>query len=112
MPRESISGPVVVRLSAALSGSLSLALVGLALLGPDGVSRHEKLRAEIRRLDALNVELDTANSALRAEATALKHDPEHLEAVIRDELGWARRDEVIFIFPSSQATAELDTRTR
>jgi cell division protein FtsB len=112
MSSESIFRSGLVRLSAAASGALSVLLVGLALFGDDGVTRHEKLREELRRIQGLNAQLDADNAALRAEATALKEDPEHLEVVIRDELGWARRDAVIFIFPSQQATAELDARAR
>jgi cell division protein FtsB len=87
-----------VRLGAFVSGILSIALVGAALLGDHGVLRHEKLREELTQVRSMNSTLESDNKRLRAEAEALKTDPEYVESVIRDELGWVRKDELIFLF--------------
>lgn len=90
----------VVRGFAALGAVLVLLLVGASLFGPEGVTRHEGLRQELDRLNAMNGELRQENGRLTAEVDGLKHNPELIEAVIRDELGWVRPDELVFIFPA------------
>lgn len=87
-----------VRVGAFVAGVLSIALVGAALLGEHGVLRHEKLREELTQVRAMNTGLEHENKRLRAEAESLKTDPEYVESVIRDELGWVRKDELIFLF--------------
>lgn len=88
----------IVRAAAFASGLLSIVLVGAALLGDHGVLRHEKLREELANAKTLNQGLESENRRLRAEAEALRSDPEYVESVIRDELGFVRKDELIFLF--------------
>lgn len=92
----------LLRAAAFVSGVLSIALVAAALLGEHGVLRHEKLREELGDVGTLNTSLETDNARLRREAEALRTNSEYVEAVIRDELGWVRKDEVIFIFPPAR----------
>ena len=87
-----------VRAAALAAGVLSIVLVGAALLGEHGVLRHEKLREELAHAKTLNDGLEADNRRLRAEAEALRSDPEYVESVIRDELGFVRKDELIFLF--------------
>jgi cell division protein FtsB len=93
-----LSKETVVRAAAFVAGVLSIALVGAALLGEHGVLRHEKLREELEHARSLNANLEAENRRLRAETEALKSDPDYVESVIRDELGWVRKDELIFLF--------------
>lgn len=88
----------LVRIAAFASGVASIVLVGAALLGDHGVLRHEKLREELAHAKTLNDNLENENRRLRAEAEALRSDPEYVESVIRDELGFVRKDELIFLF--------------
>jgi cell division protein FtsB len=88
----------LARAAAFASGVLSIVLVGAALLGDHGVLRHEKLREELTNAKSLNDALEAENRRLRAEAEALRSDPEYVEMVIRDELGFVRKDELIFLF--------------
>jgi cell division protein FtsB len=92
-----------VRIAAFAAGLLSIILVAAALLGEHGVLRHEKLREELEHVRELNTGLEADNKRLRAEAEALRSDPDYVEAVIRDELGWVRKNELIFIFPKEKA---------
>jgi cell division protein FtsB len=90
----------LIKLWAMAGGLLVIALLGAALFGEDGVTRHEKLRAELDRVNELNARLAADNKRLATEARALRDDPGFIEATIRDELGWVRGDELIFIFPA------------
>ena len=82
---------------AVLNGGLVALLVGAALFSSNGVVRKERLSEELGRLRTLNDEVSTENDRLRLEARALRHDPAYVEAVIRDELGWVREDESVFL---------------
>lgn len=99
MSLPSTIGPPAVRGFAVLGGVLVVAFVGAAVFGGDGVTRHEKLREDLRQVQALNEQLRQENAHLQKEAAALKSDPDYLEAAVRDELGWVRSDELVFIFP-------------
>jgi cell division protein FtsB len=93
----------VIKLWAMAGGLLVIAMLGASLFGADGVTRHERLRAELEQVNQLNGELAVENRRLAIEARALRHDPRYIEATIREELGWVRSDELIFIFPAGQA---------
>src|SRR5687768_11834675 len=88
-----------LRLAVVASGVISLGLVSAALLGSRGVARHEKLRDELARVEQLNESIRTENHRLREQSRALASNPEYIESVIRDELGYVRADELVFIFP-------------
>jgi cell division protein FtsB len=90
-----------VRFWAIVNGALVVLLVGAAVFGDRGVVRHERLAEELHRLEALNDRLRDHNQELRREIEQLKHDHNYVEAVVRDELGWVRADEMVFIVPGS-----------
>ncbi len=87
-------------------GALVLTLVLSALFVDGGVARHERLHDELDRLQTLNTDLEQDNARLRREIEALKHNPRHVERVVREELGFVKQDEVIFIVPSDPAESE------
>jgi cell division protein FtsB len=87
-----------IRIFTLLSGLLSIALVLAAVIGQHGFSKHDKLRAELEGVRALNESLRSENVRLRREAKALNSSPEYIEAVIRDELGFVKNDEIVLIF--------------
>lgn len=86
-----------------LNGALVAALIGGTFFGSGGVVRHEKLSDELRRVRELNSDLERENVRLKREVEALRHDPEYVQRVIRDELGWVRSDEMVFLFPDAVA---------
>ena len=91
-------------------GALVLWLVGAALFGSKGVAKHEQLKSELARVEALNIRLRTENGRLAVEARALKDDPDYVESVIRDELGWVRPNVLVFIFPADGEESDEGAR--
>jgi cell division protein FtsB len=87
-----------IRVFTLVSGLFSIAIVILALIGQHGFSKHDKLRAELESVRALNESLRSENARLRKEAKALGSSPDYIEAVIRDELGFVKKDEIVLIF--------------
>ena len=84
-----------VIVATAVSAAVALGLVGAALMGPDGVGRHDQLEAELAEARKTNASLRAENDRLAAERWALRHDPVYIDSVIRDDLGYIRDDEVI-----------------
>ena len=93
-----------LRYLAIVNGTIVLALLGSALLGDDGIIRHERLSEELRRIRSINHDFTEKNKQLRDEASALRSDHAYVESVIRDELGWVRSDEVVVIVPTQVQT--------
>jgi cell division protein FtsB len=87
-----------MRVFTLLSGLLSLAIILAALAGQHGFTRHEKLRADLEEVRTLNDSLRTENARLRREAKALGSNASYIESVVRDELGFVKKDEIVLIF--------------
>lgn len=99
-----------IRWWALVNGALVALFIGAALFDDDGVVRHERLSEELDRVRTLNTDLDQQNHQLRATAEALRHDERYVEQVIRDELGWVRADELVFIFEAPETRDAHDRR--
>lgn len=95
----------IARIAFGASVVLSLGLVASAMFGANGIERHEKLKGELDNVRTLNDGLKADNVRLRGQAKALRSDPEYIESVIRDELGYVKKDEMVFIFPSAPRPA-------
>jgi cell division protein FtsB len=92
-----------LRFWAYFNGALVVALVGSAIFGSEGVVHHEKLAEDLGHTRELNQDLERQNAVLAREVRAFAED-DHVEHVIRNELGWVRSDEVIVLFPSAAPT--------
>lgn len=91
-----------LRYLAIVNGTIVFALLCSALLGDDGIARHERLSEELRRIKSINKDFTKTNARLRDEAKALRTDNAYVESVIRDELGWVRSDEIVVIVPMQE----------
>lgn len=94
----------VTHVAAALSVAAALGLLLAGLLGADGVGRHERLKAELKRVQEINSALEVENARLAAERRALRHDPAYIDRVIWDDLGYIRDDQVVLELGSPMAT--------
>ncbi len=63
-----------------------------------GLARTLQLRRDLHGLRARNAELRADNERLSREAEALRSDPDAIERVAREELGWVLPGEVIVDF--------------
>ena len=61
-----------LRYLAIVNGAIVLILLGSALLGDDGIIRHERLSEELRRIRSINQDFTEKNQQLRKEASALR----------------------------------------
>lgn len=79
------------------SGLLTLALVSKGLLTDPGVRQATELHAQLRALQSELAALHEQNRVLQAEVQSLKTDPEYVDWIIRQELGWVRADEFVLV---------------
>jgi cell division protein FtsB len=73
-----------------------------ALLGDQSLFATIKSRENLRRTAQALAALKDENSALRAKAYRLREDPATLELVARQELGLARRGEILIILSDAK----------
>lgn len=83
---------------------------GYAVLSEDGLSRMRRQREEAARLSADVDKLRAENERLKAEARRLEGEGEgadaYLEKVVRDELGYVRKNEHVLLLDEAPAGAE------
>lgn len=91
------SGPLALVGSAA---ALSLALALVSLLDPGGVRRLSLLRQDVAKAEAANAALRAENARLSRTVQKLgtRVDPAALERAAREQLGFVKRDELLFKF--------------
>ena len=78
---------------------LSIVSVPLSILDEQGLPRYRALRDELAEIARVNDRLGRAVEALHRAAGGLRHDPDAIERIARDELGMIREDEILFQFP-------------
>ncbi len=80
---------------------LALAVVGAPVLifEPEGLPRMRALSHELDTVTAQNNQLRRDVLRLRAQVDKLRSDPTAVERIAREELGFVRKDEVVFVFP-------------
>ena len=88
-------------------GRVALGLCVFALLlhdvfGAHGYLAMRRTRREIERVQGEINRLNKENSELSQEVKALKTDPHKIESIARDELGLAKKGEVIIRVPQSR----------
>jgi cell division protein FtsB len=88
-----------IRTLVALSSGLVIVLVAVALFGTDGVARHEQLRSELQTMEQWNQKLSLENKNLRSDIDGLRNDRTYIESVIREELGFITKDDIVLILP-------------
>ena len=79
-------------------------------LGDRGAVDLYKLHLRKVRLDRSNLELQNKNRALYRNIQRLKHDPEFIEDIARNELGMVGKDEVVYQFRNKKQRKTVDNR--
>lgn len=74
--------------------------VPLRILSEEGLPRYRRLQKQLEHVHRENVTLTRDIELLNREVDALRHDPEAIERIARDELGLVQPGEILFQFPS------------
>lgn len=82
---------------------IALLIVAVALLGPTGFRHYRRLAAEAGALETQNNALTRENEQLRQEVMQLKESPAAQEKAARDQLGYVRPGDTVYLVPT-QAT--------
>ncbi len=104
MPPESTSGggPRITsrrKTFALCSAIFSLAVVFIVLFSHQGLYKIYRLRQERARLERENARLAEENNRLARTIDRLHHDPEMIQDLIRRELNFVKKNEIIIQFP-------------
>jgi cell division protein FtsB len=91
------TGPV-----AKITLALSLVLVFLVFFSHHGLYQIYRLKQDKARLDAENQKLAEENAKLARTIDRLQNDPEMIQDLIRKELNFVRRNEVIIQLPPKE----------
>jgi cell division protein FtsB len=86
-----------------------LALVGRSILGDRGLFEVWRKKSAFQQISSEVQALRTENASLRKEVDALQHDPQAIERIAREELGYARPGEITFIFREDDPTRTAST---
>jgi cell division protein FtsB len=78
---------------------LLMALVAHVLFGEHGFLAMRRAQKEVEKLRQEIVQLNADNKLLSEEIQALKTDPQLIERIARQEMGLAKRGELIFKLP-------------
>ena len=82
-----------------LMAALALMLFFL-VFGEWGLLHYQRLAKERRLLEERSQALQRENELLREKIYRISKDDRYLEKVAREDLGLARKGEIIFLFPS------------
>ena len=79
--------------------AVGLAVLGWALLGPQGLREVRGLRAEGQELASEIVRLEEEKATLEKSALRLRESPRAIESKARTDLGMIREGETVFLLP-------------
>ena len=84
---------------------LAILLIGLgwACFGDRGLLANRVLAAEIEAREARLEERRNTIASLETEAASLRNDPRVQERWIREELGYVKEGEILYLFPDDRA---------
>ncbi|HEY2646800.1 MAG TPA: septum formation initiator family protein [Candidatus Acidoferrales bacterium] len=83
---------------------LGIALFALLIhdvFGPHGFIAMRRTQKEIDQIREQIVKMNDENKSLTDQVTSLKSDPQSIERIAREEMGLARRGEMIFKIPDT-----------
>lgn len=87
------------RLVPALVLGVAVVSVPVLVLEPEGLPRVRGLEGELHHVQRENEALRADVNRLRGEVRDLKDDPAAVERIAREQLGYVRKSEVVFLLP-------------
>jgi cell division protein FtsB len=87
------------KLLAGIALTMGVAMVLVILFSHRGLYQNYRLRHERLRLEQENARLAAENDRLARTIDRLHHDPVLIQDLIRKELNFVKKDEIIFQFP-------------
>jgi cell division protein FtsB len=96
-----IRGIYVVRLLVGLLLALDIALVLTIIFSPSGIQGFKQQNRQVKKLEDTVLDLRTQNQNLFERIQSLKNDPKAQERLVRRQLGWVGKNEIIFQSPDS-----------
>jgi cell division protein FtsB len=97
--------PARRKIATAVVAVLTIWLGVHVMFGPNGTVAYRHKRAEARDLQQQIDSLEKENAALSGQITALQTDPKAIEKEAREQLHYARPDEVIYVAPYHEQAA-------
>ncbi len=94
-----IRGIYVVRLLVGVLLALDMALVLTVIYSPSGLPGYRLQNLQVRKLENTVLNLRIKNQKLFERIQSIKTDPKARERLVRRQLGWVGKDEVIFQSP-------------
>ncbi len=95
-----------LKLLLAISLVFSIAVVTHTLLSPEGWQRRQRVRRDLAVVEAQVAEGERRTQELRAQIEALRTRPAMQEHVVRDELGYVRKSDVVLELSQPKGAAE------
>jgi cell division protein FtsB len=87
----------------AIYGTVVALLAILSALDPRGLRRYVALAREVERMKGENTRLAQEDARLAAELHALRTRPEAVERAVRENLGWVRDGERVYVLQDPHA---------
>ncbi|MDA8306302.1 MAG: septum formation initiator family protein [Deltaproteobacteria bacterium] len=97
--RFTLRGIYVVRLLAGMFLALDIALVLTIVYAPSGLPGYRLQNREVRKMENTVLKLRIENQKLFKLIQSIKTNPEVQERLVRRQLGWVGKNEVIFESP-------------
>jgi cell division protein FtsB len=87
------------KLLAGIALTLGVVMALTLLFSHRGLYQIYRLRSDGLKLEQENIRLETENARLARTIDRLQHDPEMIQDLIRRELNFVRKNEIIFQLP-------------
>ena len=85
---------------------LAVAMAFHVIFGQNGLTVYQQKRQETQALSDQMRSLQRENGLLQGHVERLQHDPSAIEHQAREELHYARPDEVIYTLPATPVSAD------
>jgi cell division protein FtsB len=85
-----------------VASAIFILLFAVIVFSKNGYIAFQRMKKEERALIDQNKKIETENLKLYREIERLKHDPEYIENVARQELGMTGKDEIIIKFKNDK----------